>query len=78
MGAAVVSLQEWQGWGTNSPIPAMVTQIVDDLKVLEKDFDAQLNFGGSGGKLQVSEFSSYPLMLIVILFRLYCDSIEFF
>jgi hypothetical protein len=28
-------------------------EIVDDLKALEKDIDAQMSFGGSGGKLQV-------------------------
>ncbi|KAJ1434553.1 hypothetical protein SESBI_05421 [Sesbania bispinosa] len=52
MGEELVSLQEWQGWGTTSPLPAMVTQIVEDMKVLEKDFDAQMTFGGNGGKLQ--------------------------
>ncbi|KAL2589903.1 hypothetical protein AAZV13_13G259500 [Glycine max] len=51
----VVSLQEWQGWGTTSPLPTMVSQIVEDLKVLEEDLDAHMNFGGNGGKLQVSE-----------------------
>ncbi|CAJ2660482.1 uncharacterized protein LOC123894699 isoform X1 [Trifolium pratense] len=50
--AAVVSLQEWQGWGTTSPVPAMVTQIAEDLKLLEKDFDSQMKFGRAGGKLQ--------------------------
>jgi len=53
---AVVSLQEWQGWGTTSPVPAMVTQIAEDLKLLEKDFDSQMKFGRAGGKLQVSMF----------------------
>lgn len=48
-----ITLQEWQGWGTTSPLPAMVTKIVEDLKALEKDIDAQMSFGGSGGKLQV-------------------------
>lgn len=52
----VVSLQEWQGWGTTSPLPTMVSQIVEDMKVLEKDFDAQMKFGGTGGKLQVIMF----------------------
>lgn len=50
----VVSLQEWQGWGTTSPLPTMVAQIVEDLKVLEEDLDAHMSFGGNGGKLQVS------------------------
>lgn len=49
----VVSLQEWQGWGTTSPLPTMVAQIVHDLKGLEQDLDAHMRFGGNGGKLQV-------------------------
>ncbi|XP_019429642.1 PREDICTED: uncharacterized protein LOC109337181 isoform X2 [Lupinus angustifolius] len=47
-----ISLQEWQSWGTTSPVPSMVTQIVEDLKDLEKNFDAQMSFGGHGGKLK--------------------------
>ncbi|KAM1060927.1 uncharacterized protein LOC126611479 [Malus sylvestris] len=47
-----ITLQEWQGWGTASPVPAMVTKIVEDLKALEKDIDTQMSFGGSRGKLQ--------------------------
>ncbi|KAM1406675.1 hypothetical protein ACFXTH_001324 [Malus domestica] len=43
---------EWQGWGTASPVPTMVTKIVEDLKAWEKDFDTQMSFGGSRGKLQ--------------------------
>lgn len=38
-------------------MPSLVTKIVDDLKVLEKDIDAQMSFGGSGGKLQVWYFN---------------------
>ncbi|KAL0551167.1 hypothetical protein IC582_010251 [Cucumis melo] len=30
----------------------MVTEIIDELKVLEKNVDAQMSFGGNGGKLQ--------------------------
>ncbi|WCJ30740.1 DTW domain-containing protein [Euphorbia peplus] len=47
-----ISLQEWQGWGSVSPLPAKVLEIVDDLKVLQRDSDAQMAFGGKGGKLQ--------------------------
>ncbi|KAK7846749.1 uncharacterized protein LOC112023984 [Quercus suber] len=47
-----VTLQEWQAWGTNSPLPTMVTDIVDQMKALEIDIDAHMTFGGSGGKLQ--------------------------
>ncbi|CAA7397461.1 unnamed protein product [Spirodela intermedia] len=49
-----VSLREWQGWGTSSPVPAMVTKVIDDLKALEKETDDQITFGGIGGKLQGS------------------------
>ncbi|XP_035540119.1 uncharacterized protein LOC108999672 isoform X2 [Juglans regia] len=51
-GNGSISLQEWQGWGTTSPVPAMVTKIVEELKALETDIDAPMSFGGSGGKLQ--------------------------
>ncbi|OVA00594.1 DTW [Macleaya cordata] len=51
---ASISLQEWQGWGTSSEVPAMVVEIVEDLKNLEKDMDEQMSFGGLGGKLQGS------------------------
>ncbi|KAK4741713.1 hypothetical protein SAY87_025301 [Trapa incisa] len=47
-----ISLQEWQGWGAVSPVPAMVTGVVQDLKLLEKDIDTQMSFGGHGGKLK--------------------------
>lgn len=55
-----VSLQEWQGWGAVSPVPAMVTEVIQDLKLLEEDIDAKMSFGGNGGKLQVTfiHFSS--------------------
>lgn len=48
-----ITLQEWQGWGAVSPLPALVQQIVEDLKALEKNFDAPMSFGGNGGRLQV-------------------------
>lgn len=48
-----ITLQEWQAWGTTSPLPTMVTDIVDQMKALEVDIDAHMTFGGSGGKLQV-------------------------
>ncbi|MED6136215.1 hypothetical protein PIB30_053938 [Stylosanthes scabra] len=49
---ASISLEEWQAWGTISPVPSMVSQIVHDLKLLEKHVDANMCFGGNGGKLQ--------------------------
>nr|XP_043624888.1 uncharacterized protein LOC122596385 isoform X2 [Erigeron canadensis] len=47
-----ISLQEWQAWGTNSPIPKQVAKIVDEMILLEKESDAQMKFGGLGGKLK--------------------------
>lgn len=55
-----VSLQEWQGWGTTSPVPSMVTEIIEDLKLLQKDIDAPMSFGGNRGKLQVCQLSLSP------------------
>lgn len=49
----VITEEEWRRWGAVSPLPAAVKQIVDDLKVLELKVDAQIEFGGNGGKLQV-------------------------
>lgn len=50
---ATVSLQEWQGWGTVSPVPAMVNEVIHDMKLLEKDIDAPMTFGGNHGALTV-------------------------
>ncbi|XP_034702699.1 uncharacterized protein LOC117927323 isoform X2 [Vitis riparia] len=51
-GGTAIALQEWQGWGTESPLPERVAEIVHELKYLEKDFNAEMSFGGVGGKLQ--------------------------
>ncbi|GLU06452.1 hypothetical protein SLE2022_234860 [Rubroshorea leprosula] len=51
-GDGCISLQEWQGWGSGSPVPAMVNELVEDLKLLKKSNDAQMKFGGLGGKLK--------------------------
>lgn len=51
--SASISVGEWQGWGTSSQIPAMVVDVIGDLKLLERDMEAQMSFGGLGGKLQV-------------------------
>ncbi|KAL5998883.1 hypothetical protein ACLOJK_009831 [Asimina triloba] len=48
-----ISLKEWQGWGTSSPVPSLVTQVVGDLKALEREMETQMSFGGIGGKFQV-------------------------
>ncbi|KAJ4976639.1 hypothetical protein NE237_001745 [Protea cynaroides] len=49
---AVISLQEWQGWGTSSQFPSSVKKIVKDMVALERTTDAQMRFGGKGGKLK--------------------------
>ncbi|KAL3632286.1 hypothetical protein CASFOL_025270 [Castilleja foliolosa] len=46
-----ISLHEWQGWGTISPVPSMVNQVIDDFKLLEKDIGASMSFDGHRGKL---------------------------
>ncbi|KAI3736155.1 hypothetical protein L6452_15689 [Arctium lappa] len=48
----VISLQEWQAWGTHSPLPTQVAEIVDEMIVSERESDAQMKFGGLGGKLK--------------------------
>ncbi|KAJ0963096.1 hypothetical protein J5N97_028218 [Dioscorea zingiberensis] len=52
MGAGPVSLSEWQGWGTSSTVPSLVTEVIEDLRTLERDLDANMSFGGLGGKLR--------------------------
>ncbi|CAK7324013.1 unnamed protein product [Dovyalis caffra] len=47
-----ITLQEWQGWGAVSPLPAKVVEIVTDLKLLEKKIETQMSFSGHRGKLQ--------------------------
>ncbi|XP_029121370.2 uncharacterized protein [Elaeis guineensis] len=49
-----LSLKEWQGWGTSSPVPAMVAEVVEDLRALERETGTHMSFGGLGGKLQGS------------------------
>ncbi|MCE3215621.1 hypothetical protein HAX54_003001 [Datura stramonium] len=50
-GESAISLQEWRGWGTTSTVPSMVTQVVEDLNLLENNVDAHMVFGGNHGKL---------------------------
>ncbi|XP_024030425.1 uncharacterized protein LOC21393132 isoform X2 [Morus notabilis] len=49
---SLITLREWQDWGTTSPVPMAVTRIVEDFKSLETEIDAQMSFGGHHGKLQ--------------------------
>ncbi|XP_010915995.1 uncharacterized protein [Elaeis guineensis] len=53
-GAEGLSLEEWQGWGTSSPVPAMVVEVIRGLKSLEQETNSRMSFGGLGGKLQGS------------------------
>ncbi|KAL6543370.1 hypothetical protein OROHE_010890 [Orobanche hederae] len=48
---ASVSPQEWQGWGTISPVPSMVNRAINDLNLLQKDSSACMTFDGNYGKL---------------------------
>lgn len=49
----MVSLSEWQAWGTDSPLPAMVMEAIKEMKDLEEDFGAKMKFGGVGSKIKV-------------------------
>ncbi|KAM7495117.1 hypothetical protein LguiB_029726 [Lonicera macranthoides] len=49
---STISLQEWQAWGTTSPLPTMVADIVEELRLLETQSDVQMSFGGLGGKIK--------------------------
>ncbi|KAL2937756.1 DTW domain-containing protein YfiP, partial [Bienertia sinuspersici] len=46
-----LTLQEWQNWGTNSPVPASIIDAIAYLKAFERESDAQMIFGGNGGRL---------------------------
>ncbi|XP_074276107.1 uncharacterized protein LOC141599878 [Silene latifolia] len=46
-----ISLEEWQGWGTNSPVPSMVIDAIHYLKAFERENDILLSFGGNLGRL---------------------------
>lgn len=66
---ASISLEEWQGWGSTSPVPAMVVDVIEDLKLLEKNIDAHMDFGGNHGKLvvKITFFLSPPFLFVDIL-----------
>ncbi|URD86397.1 DTW domain [Musa troglodytarum] len=49
---AAISVVEWQGWGTSSPVTATVLEVIEDIKALARDSDAPMTFGGLGGKLK--------------------------
>lgn len=80
-GEAAISLEEWRGWGTTSTVPSMVTQVVEDLNMLEKNVDAQMVFGGNHGKLSVKDLIPFFFFSICVslvhsafLFQINCNS----
>ncbi|KAL9158979.1 hypothetical protein ABFS82_08G104800 [Erythranthe guttata] len=53
-----VTVQEWQGWGSISPVPSIVNQVILDLNLLEKEIVSPMTFGSNHGKLS-GEFKVY-------------------
>ncbi|KAK1425834.1 hypothetical protein QVD17_21195 [Tagetes erecta] len=51
-GRSYISLREWQNWGTDSPFPTQVAEIVEEMIASETQSDTQMKFGGLGGKLK--------------------------
>ncbi|KAF9588504.1 hypothetical protein IFM89_012054 [Coptis chinensis] len=51
-GEILVTLEDWQGWGTYSQIPQMVMECVENLKAMEKELNDEMSFGGLGGKIK--------------------------
>lgn len=70
-GDSTIGVQEWQSWGTSSPVPSMVSEIVEDLKLLEKESNAQITFGGHGGKIQVLYLTFLYICWCFCLFSFY-------
>ncbi|KAM3301805.1 hypothetical protein P3S67_016307 [Capsicum chacoense] len=50
-GEVGISVEEWRGWGPTSTVPSMVTQVIEDLNLLEENVDAHMVFRGNHGKL---------------------------
>jgi hypothetical protein len=57
-GGGQVSHDEWQRWGTISPLPAAVTAVVRELLEMEAAAGEKMLFGGVGPKLKVTPFFS--------------------
>ncbi|KAG6482887.1 uncharacterized protein LOC122014910 [Zingiber officinale] len=68
-----VSVEEWQQWGTSSPIPAMVAEVIEDIKALTQESEVHVNFGGSGGKLPGS-FKDLEDKKLKEVYKSLCDS----
>ncbi|RRT45263.1 hypothetical protein B296_00055246 [Ensete ventricosum] len=54
---AAISVVEWQGWDTSSPVTPTVMEVIEDIKALARDSDAPMTFGGLGGKLKANSVS---------------------
>ncbi|KAF7109675.1 hypothetical protein CFC21_109890 [Triticum aestivum] len=51
-GGGEVSSEEWQRWGTSSPLPTVVASVVRQLLEMESVAGEKMRFGGVGSKLK--------------------------
>ncbi|KAF7096466.1 hypothetical protein CFC21_098408 [Triticum aestivum] len=51
-GGGEVSSEEWQRWGTSSPLPTVVASVVRQLLEMESSAGEKMRFGGVGSKLK--------------------------
>ncbi|XP_020147442.1 uncharacterized protein [Aegilops tauschii subsp. strangulata] len=51
-GGGEVSSEEWQRWGTSSPLPTVVVSVVRQLLEMESVAGEKMRFGGVGSKLK--------------------------
>nr|BAK05785.1 predicted protein [Hordeum vulgare subsp. vulgare] len=51
-GGGEVSSEEWQRWGTSSPLPTVVASVVHQLLEMESSAGEKMRFGGVGSKLK--------------------------
>lgn len=67
-----LTLQEWQGWGTNSPVPSTVIDAISYLKSVEGQTHALMTFDGNGGRLMVY-LSLFPLFSFCFFWDLFVN-----
>jgi hypothetical protein len=71
-GGGEVSHEEWQRWGTTSPLPAAVAAVVRELLEMEAASGEKMRFGGVGSKLKVTPFkfgflpNPYQILLVLV------------
>ncbi|XP_015694103.2 uncharacterized protein LOC102712736 [Oryza brachyantha] len=51
-GGDEVAPEEWRRWGTSSPLPAMVANVVRELLEMEAEAGEKMRFGGVGSKIK--------------------------